>query len=160
MNSVLKRLKSFKKLTVKETIELIQNEVENQQEHMKLALIGKGQWRICQQFKSNLEISGEEYSKLTSEKRKRYLSFRNTKQIRRYYHLYCTFNGIQMLHKRRSSNLSFMVFFCKLQDNIVFSIAFKGYLRYITITFQNVPSEAQVKNFFISQKIYVPFSRY
>ena len=111
MNSVLKRLKSFKKLTVKETIELIQNEVENQQEHMKLALIGKGQWRICQQFKSNLEISEEEYSKLTSEKRKRYLSFRNTKQIRRYYHLYCTFNGIQMLHKRRSSNLSFMVFF-------------------------------------------------
>ena len=94
MNSVLKRLKSFKKLTVKETIELIQNEVENQQEHMKLALIGKGQWRICQQFKSNLEISGEEYSKLASEKRKRYLSFRNTKQIRRYYHLYCTFNGI------------------------------------------------------------------
>ena len=57
MNSVLKRLKSFKKLTVKETIELIQNEVENQQEHMKLALIGKGQWRICQQFKSDLEIS-------------------------------------------------------------------------------------------------------
>ena len=40
MNSVLKILKSFKKLTVKETIELIQNEVENQQEHMKLAFIG------------------------------------------------------------------------------------------------------------------------
>ena len=85
MNSVLKRLKSFKKLTVKETIELIQSEVENQQEHMKLARIGKGQWRICQRFKSDLEISEEEYSKLTSEKRKRYLNFRNTKQIRRYY---------------------------------------------------------------------------
>ena len=27
---------------------------------------------------------------------------------------------------------------------------FKGYLRYKTTTFQNVPSEAQVKNFFIS----------
>ena len=40
MNSVLKILKSFKKLTVKETIELIQNEVKNQQEYMKLALIG------------------------------------------------------------------------------------------------------------------------
>ena len=26
---------------------------------------------------------------------------------------------------------------------------FKGYLRYKTTTFQNVPSEAQVKNFFI-----------
>ena len=59
MNSILKRLKSFKKLSVKETIEMIQNEVENQQEHMKLALICKGQLRICQQFKSDLEISEE-----------------------------------------------------------------------------------------------------
>ena len=92
--TTLKRLKSFKKLTVKEATELIQNKVENQQEHMKLALIGKGQWRICQQFKSDLEISEEECSKLTSDKRKRYLHFRNTKQIRHYYHLYCTFNGI------------------------------------------------------------------
>ena len=62
MNSVLKRLKSFRKLTVKETIELIQTEVENQLEHLKLALIGKGQWRICQQFKSDLEITKEQYS--------------------------------------------------------------------------------------------------
>ena len=37
-----------------------------------------------------------------------------------------------------------------MMDNIVFSITFKGYLRYITITSQNVSSEAQVKNFFIS----------
>ena len=36
----------------------------------------------------------------------------------------------------------------------------KGYLRYKTITYQNVPSKAQIKNFFISQKNYVPFSRY
>ena len=37
---------------------------------------------------------------------------------------------------------------------------FKGYLRYKTITSKNVSSEAQVKNFFISQKSYVPFSSY
>ena len=37
---------------------------------------------------------------------------------------------------------------------------FKGYLRYKTIASQNVSSEAQIKNFFISQKNYVPFSRY
>ena len=37
---------------------------------------------------------------------------------------------------------------------------FKGYLRYKMITFQNVPFEAQITNFFISQKNYVPFSRY
>ena len=36
---------------------------------------------------------------------------------------------------------------------------FKGYLRYKTTT-QNVLSEAQVRNFFISQKSYVPLSRY
>ena len=37
---------------------------------------------------------------------------------------------------------------------------FKGYLCYKTITSQNVSSEAQIKNFFISLKNYVPFSRY
>ena len=40
-------------------------------------------------------------------------------------------------------------------DNIV-----KGYLRYKTVTSQNVLSEAQVKNFFISKKNYVLLSRY
>ena len=55
-NSVLKRLKSFKKLTVEKNIGLIQNEVENQQEHMKLALIGKGQWRICQSIERSRNI--------------------------------------------------------------------------------------------------------
>ena len=36
----------------------------------------------------------------------------------------------------------------------------KGYLRYKTITSQIVPSEAQIRIFFISQKNFVPFSRY
>ena len=40
------------------------------------------------------------------------------------------------------------------------STPFKGYLRYKTITSQNVPSKAQIKNVFISYKNYVPFSRY
>ena len=35
----------------------------------------------------------------------------------------------------------------------------KGYLRHKTITSQNVSYEAQVKNFYILQKSYVPFSR-
>ena len=35
----------------------------------------------------------------------------------------------------------------------------KDYLRYKTITSQNVPSKAQIKNFFISYKNYVPFSK-
>ena len=37
---------------------------------------------------------------------------------------------------------------------------FKGYLHYKTIISQNVSSEAQVKNFLISCKSDVPFSRY
>ena len=36
----------------------------------------------------------------------------------------------------------------------------KGHLRYKTIISQNVSSEAQIKNFFISQKNYVLYSRY
>ena len=35
-----------------------------------------------------------------------------------------------------------------------------SYLRYKTVTSQNVSSEALLKNFFILQKSYVPFSRY
>ena len=42
----------------------------------------------------------------------------------------------------------------------VTSNVLKGYLCYKTITSQNVSSEAQIKNFFISQKNYVPFLRY
>ena len=37
---------------------------------------------------------------------------------------------------------------------------FKGYLRYRTLSSESVPSEAQVNNFFISQKSHVPFLRY
>ena len=36
----------------------------------------------------------------------------------------------------------------------------KGYLHYRAVTSQNMSSKVQVKNFFILQKNYVPFSRY
>ena len=36
----------------------------------------------------------------------------------------------------------------------------KVYLNYKMITSENVPSKAHIKDFFISQKNYVPFSRY
>ena len=53
----------------------------------------------------------------------------------------------------------------KLDRHLIFkqhmhTIMLKSYLRYKTITFQNVSSEAQIKNFFISKKNYVPFLRY
>ena len=49
-----------------------------------------------------------------------------------------------------------------LWETIIYQnyIFVKGYLRYKTITFQNVSFEAQIKNFFLSEKNYVPFSRY
>ena len=34
-------------------------------------------------------------------------------------------------------------------ETLVIALNFKGYLRYKMITSQNVPSEAQIKNFFI-----------
>ena len=39
-------------------------------------------------------------------------------------------------------------------------ILFKGHLRYKTITSQNVLPDAQVKNFFVLQRNYVPFTGY
>ena len=53
----------------------------------------------------------------------------------------------------------------KLDRHLIFkqhmhTITLKSYLRYKTTTFQNVSSEAQIKNFFISKKNYVPFLRY
>ena len=61
--------------------------------------------------------------------------------------------------------VSFLIKFRRPETPTQFSCEFceifiKGYLRYKTITSQNVPSRAQIKNVFISQKNYVPFSRY
>ena len=47
-----------------------------------------------------------------------------------------------------------------IQNLFTWICSFKGYLHYKMITSQNVPSEAQIKNFFISYKNYVPLSRY
>ena len=47
-----------------------------------------------------------------------------------------------------------------IHDKSVMLKLFKGYLFFKMITSQNVSSEAQVKNFFISQKSYIPFSSY
>ena len=38
----------------------------------------------------------------------------------------------------------------RIHDGAVVGEVLKGYLRYKTITSQNVPSKAQIKNFFIS----------
>ena len=45
------------------------------------------------------------------------------------------------------------------EDSQIYN-SIKGYLSYKTVTSQNVSSGTQIKNFFISQKNYVPLSRY
>ena len=54
------------------------------------------------------------------------------------------------------------LFRIKLHFNlhVLKALFIKGYLRYKTIASQNGSSEVQVKNFFISWKIYVLFSGY
>ena len=54
-----------------------------------------------------------------------------------------------------SGNNIGMISICLLKTDFL-----KGYLPYKIITSENSSSEAQVDNFFILQKSYVPFSRY
>ena len=42
----------------------------------------------------------------------------------------------------------------------IMKVTIKGYLRYNTITSQNMSSEAQIKNYFYFVENYVPFSKY
>ena len=55
----------------------------------------------------------------------------------------------------------FLIFGILFYWSVLFMIClFKACLHYKRITSENVSSEAQVKNVFISEKSYVPFSRY
>ena len=71
INSVLKRSKGNFKISLKEVVQLIHNEVKLQEENLKLAIVARGPWRIRTAYKSKLQVS-EEYSfQLNSEQRKR-----------------------------------------------------------------------------------------
>ena len=71
INSVLKRSKGDYKISLKEAIQLIHNEVKLQEENLKLAIVAKGQWRTRTAYKSKLQVSEEYYYQLNSEQRKR-----------------------------------------------------------------------------------------
>ena len=71
------------------------------------------------------------------------------------------FNLLINLHPNKySRELHYYSFAVKLDRCVRSCNTLKGYLHYKTITSQNVSSEAQIKNFFISKKNYIPFSRY
>ena len=51
INSKLKKSKGVGKLTVKDTVQLIKSEVEMQEQKIKMALIGSGEWSLAPQYK-------------------------------------------------------------------------------------------------------------
>ena len=71
INSVLKRSKGNFKISLKEVVQLIHNEVKLQEQHLKLAIVAKEPGRIRTAYKSKLQVS-EGYSfQLNLEQRKR-----------------------------------------------------------------------------------------
>ena len=73
INSVLKKSKGKGKLSVKETVAMIQQEVKCQEEKIKMALLGRGEWKVSEEFK-RFEITEEAYYKLDEMKRNRYVT--------------------------------------------------------------------------------------
>ena len=71
INSVIKRSNGPGKLSLKETVQLLHSEVKTQEDYMKLAIVGKGPWRIKNQYKSKLEVSPERYYQLNADKREK-----------------------------------------------------------------------------------------
>ena len=70
IHSVLKRSKGNYKISLKETVQLIFNEVRLQEENIRLAILAKGPWRMRTAYKSKLQVSEEYYYQLNSGQRK------------------------------------------------------------------------------------------
>ena len=68
INSVLKKSKGVGKLTVKDTVQLIKSEVEIQEQKIKIALIGCGEWSLASQYKQ-FGVSEEVCYKMNPEKK-------------------------------------------------------------------------------------------
>ena len=51
INSMLKKWKGVGKLTVKDIVQLIKSEVEMQEQKIKMALVGSGEWSLAPQYK-------------------------------------------------------------------------------------------------------------
>ena len=71
INSVLKLSKGNYKISLKETAQLIHNEVKLQEENFKLAIVAKGPCRMRTAYKLKLQVSEEYYCLLNSKQRKR-----------------------------------------------------------------------------------------
>ena len=60
-------------LTIHQTIQHVQEEVQLQEERMKDALVGKGDWILAPEY-AHLAITDLEYSRMKNEEKNRYVS--------------------------------------------------------------------------------------
>ena len=72
MNSVLKKsMTKDKKLSLKETVRLLQQEVKFQCDKLKLSMLGKGEWQLCEPYNALFGITEEAFYLLNQDKRER-----------------------------------------------------------------------------------------
>ena len=67
MNSVVKKAKGKGIMSVKETIKLLHQEVESQEEKPKMSLIGRGEWQLANEVKGMLQITEQKYASINSK---------------------------------------------------------------------------------------------
>ncbi|XP_057292435.1 uncharacterized protein LOC130621141 [Hydractinia symbiolongicarpus] len=68
INSMIKRSKESGKLTLKQTVKLMQDEVKKQEEKVKLALIGKGDWKLAKGYQQFFIIESKFYNMISTQK--------------------------------------------------------------------------------------------
>ncbi|XP_057300659.1 uncharacterized protein LOC130635160 [Hydractinia symbiolongicarpus] len=69
INSMIKRSKESGKLTLKQTVKLMQDEVKKQEEKVKLALIGKGDWKLAKGYQQFFIIESKFYNMIPTQKK-------------------------------------------------------------------------------------------
>ena len=67
MNSVIKKARGKRIISVKEAIKLLHQEVKSQEEKLKMSLIGRGEWQLINEVKGALQITEQKYASLNSE---------------------------------------------------------------------------------------------
>ena len=73
VNSMVKRAKDTGILTLKDIITFIKQEANNQRDKIKLAQIGKGEWRVKEEFVSGNESTSQTYYCMSEKQGKDFL---------------------------------------------------------------------------------------
>ena len=76
-NSVLKRAKGKSILSLKETIALLKAEVDWNDLNIRLALCGRGKFRIAPMFRDKWELTQEKYDRMQQAEKDRYENSHN-----------------------------------------------------------------------------------